>query len=252
MSINLIHGLYENCTPGHSQAIIRLQEMKDAGVRRVLNYWLWQGTEAEILNYAAQANNKGLQLIYPHNGTAAQIELVKNHPATWGFYIGEEAMGNVSKIQTIANYSSLVETAAPTAKKLYVEWGMNLFNLGPWLRDLVPYADMIAADYYPVGINIGSLAETTECAEKVKKVATNNDRVGWMVLQAFSWASEPELAPPGSHEWPTVTQMKEQKRRSENAGIQSMLWFNYYFIRPFDSTDYTKLDRLRRTIEEPD
>lgn len=244
----LFHGLYENCAPGHTQAAQRLEEMKDAGMDRVLNYWAFDGTDQEVLDYADAARDLGLKLIWPHGATSDQIELVKDHPATWGFYIGEEAMDRPDQLATIRAYAADVADAAPDANRLYVEWGMTYF-LERRIRQLVAHCSHIAADFYPVGTaDSWQVGDTSDRSRIVQRIARNQDVKPWMVLQAFSWASEPSLAPPGDHRWPTVANMREMKNRAAAQGIHSMLWFDYYFIRPPGSSDYTRLNNLAAAI----
>jgi len=113
-------GLYEGCAPGAPgpACAARLAEIRSAGFRVVLNYSAWYGSPAEVLAYADQAAALGLQLIWPLNhpawrglvgfpntyprltgdhetlgeadSAARAIALVADHPATWGFYIGDE------------------------------------------------------------------------------------------------------------------------------------------------------------------
>jgi hypothetical protein len=246
------HTLYENCEPNHPEALQRLEEMRGAGMDRVLNYWAWNGSNVEILAYAAAADWLGLRLIWPSGGTPEQINLVKDHPATWGFYIGEEARGLPHLIQPIESYAALVAGQAPDAHRLYVEWGMGITwpTLRDRLRQFVSDTTVLAADYYPVGVHMGTVAEVADCAAAVKQVAQNNERSAAMTLQAFSWASEPELAPPGAHQWPTEQQMRQMRQLVEGEGIRHILWFDYYFIRPPGSTDYSKLDRLSRALSD--
>lgn len=238
------HGLYENCSPSEPESLTRLEEMRGAGFTRVLNYWAWQGTDAEIVTYAEHADELGIKLIWPAGATDKQINLVRNHPATWGFYVGEEQGGG------IIPYARRVRERAPNSRRLYVEWGLHLDTLSYKLDMFAGSAiTHIGADYYPVGVDTGgSITDTDRCAQIVKNQAQKTGQNAVMVLQGFAWSCEPNLAPPGSHEWPTEAQMRLMRKRAESQNIPLILWFDYFFIKPPGTTDTTRLDALSAAL----
>ena len=111
-------GVYEQCAPASDDCGPRLQAIADAGFQYVLNYTAWYGSAEQVRNYADEAQAVGLKVIWPLNdhawrdgtnlrsyyrylgpdcpcSTNAEFKqwalgLVKDHPATWGFYVGDE------------------------------------------------------------------------------------------------------------------------------------------------------------------
>ena len=111
-------GVYEQCAPATQDCGARLQTIADAGFQYVLNYTAWYGSAEQVRQYADEAQAAGIKLIWPLNdhawrdgtdlrsyyrylgpdcpcSTNAQFKqwalgLVKDQPATWGFYDGDE------------------------------------------------------------------------------------------------------------------------------------------------------------------
>ena len=157
----------------------RLKTIADAGFQYVLNYTAWYGSAEQVRQYADEAQAAGIKLIWPLNDHAwrdgtdlrsyyrylgpdcpcssnAQFKqwalgLVKDHPATWGFYVGDElspTSQNISQTKALANE---VKSIAPNRPTLYVTIPNDNGVLTSQLEPFEQTADYVGADYYPVG-----------------------------------------------------------------------------------------------------
>lgn len=242
-------GLYEGCAPGAPgpACAARLAEMRSAGFRLVLNYSAWYGSPAEVLAYAERAGALGLRLIWPLNhpawrgladfgatyprlarggdalpraDTAARaIGLVAAHPATWGFYIGDELPAR--EAGRTAALSALARAIAPGKPQLYVA--------RPGARRLAPFArlaDVAGASAYPLGSGDPTVGRA---ARSVHAVADTSDARTAMVLQAFSW-SQYRLAPSRPC-YPTAARLHAMRDAAiRNADPSLILWYSYQDI----------------------
>ena len=274
-----LQGSYENCGPATNEEMCleRLDELHGAGITVVLNYWAWSASPAQVIRYADRAKALEMQLIWPAlpeeapersypllaegcgcEGTALiqyAIRLVRGHPATWGYYVGEEVLYLPSPAaMAVHSYAATVHRADRVKPRLYVTWG----GWGPsaMRRLLNPFADdaeFLGADYYPVGVNKSDgVSGAGAVAKATKAVADEHGRDTVAVLQAFSWASEPTLAPRGDHRWPTVSEMRRMRNLSYLRGDPAIiLWFDYYFIKPPGTSNMKHLDDLTAALRAP-
>jgi hypothetical protein len=246
-------GLYEQCAPNSTTLDCgqRLRTIADAGFRYVLNYTAWFGNAEQVRRYADQAQAAGIQLIWPLNDRAWRdgtdlrshyrylgpgcpcsdnagfkqwaLGLVKDHPATWGFYVGDElppTSQNVSQTTALANE---VKSIAPAKPTLYVTIPDN----GSLTGQLEPFgnvADYLGGDHYPVGMD-DDLAGTSRHADDTRRVAARHGRKPMFVLQAFSWS---EYDPSFADRFPTRSEMQAMRDMAISAGDpQMMLWYAY-------------------------
>lgn len=209
--------------------------MRGVGITRVMNYWVWEATDAQVLAYADRAWQLGMKVIYPVNGINDRIALVKNHPATWGYYIGDEARGDGAwAIGAAQAKAKAIDPAHPT---MYADWGLSM-HLNP---DAARIPDVLLGEFYPVGLPDWEIGQTDEAAAETEAYARDRHA---MVLQAFDWSMEDPLYVPDNAlgGWPTTAQMC---RMSKLADQQMTMWFDFYFI----PTPSPYLDRLEQAIK---
>jgi hypothetical protein len=255
-------GAYEQCAPNSTtdDCGARLRMMADAGFQYVLNYTAWYGSAEQVRRYADEAQQAGIKLIWPLNDHAwrdgtdlrsyyrylgddcpcsgnAQFKqwalgLVKNHPATWGFYVGDElapTSQNISQTKALANE---VKSIAPNRPTLYVTIPNDNGVLTSQLEPFANTADYVGADYYPVGKG-NHLDAVSDYAGDTRRLATQNGRRPVFVLQAFSWS---EYDPSYADRFPTRGEMQSMRDSAISAGDpQMMLW--YAFNDVMDSSD---------------
>jgi hypothetical protein len=253
-------GVYEECAPAQQDCGARLKTIADAGFQYVLNYTAWFGSAEQVRHYADEAQAVGLKVIWPLNDHAwrdgtdlrsyyrylgpdcpcsnnAQFKqwalgLVKDHPATWGFYVGDElspTSQNVSQAKALANE---VKSIAPNKPTLYVTIPNDNGVLTSQLEPFEQTADYVGADYYPVGKG-NNIDATTGYAEDTRQLAAQYGRKPVFVLQAFSWD---EYDPSYPDRFPTRSEMQSMRDQAISSGDpQMMLW--YAFNDVMDSSD---------------
>jgi hypothetical protein len=177
------------------------------------------------------------------------VTAFRDHPATWGYYVGEELEAADQPEMSLT--SSRVHELDPDHPRLYVGWGGSYTiseNLSPFVGD----TDVIAADYYPVGLDL-SIDETAEVAAGVQRIAASSGTEPGIVLQAFNWADEPTLAPEGTvGAWPTSDEMQRMRDLAYLQGdFRIMLWFDYLFIKPPGTDSLEHLDALSTALAAP-
>ena len=253
-------GVYEQCAPATQDCGARLKTIADAGFQYVLNYTAWYGSAEQVRNYADQAQALGIKLIWPLNDHAWRdgtdlrdyyrylgpdcpcdsnaafkrwaLGLVKDHPATWGFYVGDElspTSTNVSQTKALANE---VKSVAPNKPTLYVTIPNDDGVLTTQLEPFEQAADYVGADYYPVGKS-NSLDALSGYAEDTRQLAAQHGRQSMFVLQAFSWS---EYDAGAADRFPSRGEMQTMRDSAIAAGNpQMLLW--YAFNDVMDSSD---------------
>jgi hypothetical protein len=252
-------GVYEQCAPATQDCGARLQTIADAGFKYVLNYTAWFGSAEQVRNYADEAQAAGIQLIWPLNDHAWRdgtdlrsyyrylgpdcpcstntqfkqwaLGLVKDHPSTWGFYVGDELSPTSQNVSQTKALAGEVKAIAPNKPTLYVTIPNDNGVLTSQLEPFEQTADYVGADYYPVGKG-NNLDSTSGYADDTRRLAAQYGRKPVFVLQAFSW-SEYEPAP---DRFPTRAEMQSMRDMAISSGDpQMMLW--YAFNDVMDSSD---------------
>jgi hypothetical protein len=241
--------MYESCAPGVAgdACIERLAAIRAAGFRFVLNYASWYGSPAEVLRYADAAAGLGLRLIWPLNNpawrglgdldstypelsqgippqsnlefTSLAVGLVASHPATWGFYIGDELPA--TEAGRVRRLSDAVHSVAPQRPQLYVA-RPGAARLQPFAR----LADIAGADAYPIGSGDPPVAQAAQSAQKVTAAAGVQTA---MVLQAFSWSQY--LPEPLLPQYPSRRSLEAMRNAAiRHAHPTMILWYSYQDI----------------------
>lgn|GEM_PF-4257246 len=213
----------------------------------MLNYSAWYGSAADVLRYADAAAALGLQLIWPLNNpawrgrgnlgptysglfggrtslsnaevTPLAIGLVADHPATWGFYIGDELPA--AEVARVRQLSATVRSLAPGKPQLYIA--------RPGIERLEPFtdiADIVGADAYPVGSRDPPVRQAAQSARVAASAAGARTA---MVLQAFSWSQyKPSLGPPQYPSAHSLRRMRDAAIRHAHPAM--ILWYSYQDI----------------------
>jgi hypothetical protein len=245
--------LYEGCAPGATLevCVAHLTEIRSAGFLYVLNYSAWYGSPEEVRRYADAAAALGLQLIWPLNHPAWRgagslsdnyaslgeglaessnagflsfaIDLVGAHPATWGFYIGDEVPP--AEADRVGALSASVRARAPDKPQLYVARPAPSL-----LEPFLPFADVAGIDSYPVGSGEPRVREVAAWARTMTSGAGVQTA---MVLQAFSWSQyRPGLQP----SYPSQRRLRIMRDRAIRYAEPAMiLWYSYQDILRSDA-----------------
>lgn len=254
-------GLYEECPVADGfRCIARLRQMASAGFKLVLNYNQFDGTAAEEVAYAQQAHTFGMSVIWPMNdpvfwnGTDLRryfsalaktcacsdnvgliryvINLVKHLPATWGYYVGDEV--SPGDHQRMKVFADLIARLDPFHRRLYVA-GADSSSLDAYLAPFSDTADVLGADYYPVGTT-QPIEATSSVAASLQAIANRYNKQSMMVLQAFSWSQYAHPAwtcspYPRCSRFPTRDEMRQMRDLAlQYVHPQFILWYSFYDI----------------------
>lgn len=250
-----LQGVYEGCNSPVMQTdcIQRLQNIKDMGFNAVLNYTAFSAHVPDLQAYMAAAQRIGIKLIWsfkdPYWWTSQPaapslgqlnsacgcttddqllqfiVNLVKDSPATWGYYVGDETSPDQAGAQKA--FSDRLHQLDPNHPRLFV--GIGDYN--GVQADIAPFkdsADVLGADFYPVGLN-RPLSQVQDVSQRMSNYAQSVGKQSAMVLQAFNWNlyKDSSFAPASS--WPTRQQMRQMRDYAIAGGADDLiLWFNYY------------------------
>jgi hypothetical protein len=262
------YGLYESCAPKQgSSCLDRLKQMAMGGFKLVVNYDQFVGSAEDQLTYAQQADALGMKVIWAMNnpvfwdGTSLinhypdlaatcdcsdntafvryVINLVKDLPATWGYYVGDEVLpSNHAEVKTFAD---LVKHIDPSHPRLFISCAQcdhDKKRNPPYVASLIPMtdtADVVGADWYPVGSGSDVVATTSTVATDVQAVADKAHKQSALVLQSFNWSqysSYHSCEPyPSCVPYPTVAQMREMRDLTlQESHPRLILWYSYFDI----------------------
>jgi hypothetical protein len=245
-------GVYDQCAPATQDCASNLKAIADAGFQSVLNYTVWYASADQVRQYADEAQAVGLKVIWPLNDHAWRdgtdlrdyyrylgpdcpcssnaafkrwaLGLVKDHPATWGFYVGDELAPTSTNISQTHALEQEVKSVAPDKPTMYVTIPNDNGVLTSQIQPFANVADYVGADYYPVGKSKGTDGVSDYAAE-TRSVTANAGTNPIFVLQAFSWDSYDSSM---ADRFPTRAEMQEMRDMAIGSGDpQMLLWYAY-------------------------
>ena len=247
-------GIYEQCAPNSTTLDCgqRLHTIAKAGFKYVLNYTAWFGSAQQVRAYADRAAASGIKLIWPLNDKAWRdgtdlvdhyrylgpdcgcdsnpefkqfaLGIVKDHPATWGFYVGDEQLPTAQNVSDVTALSAEVGQIAPGKPTMFVQLPRD--DLAAGLEPFLPAVDVGATDYYPVGLEPG-LNRFPGIAAGNRASNAKYGTQAAMVLQAFSWAQYYPTVYPDAP-FPTRAEMQKMRDLAISHGEPGMLfWYSY-------------------------
>jgi hypothetical protein len=251
-------GLYDQCSPAQSgdACASRLGQMGQAGFKLVLNYTSWDATPQQLTAFADAAAASGMQVIWPLNNAVWRTNgditgvypklaaasgathadellayvagLLKGHPATWGWYIGDELPA--TELPAVIGLNLRIKALDPGHPTLYVAYehsGIGGANLAPFGTA----ADTVGSAIYPVGTGADPLEQMRVVTDLVKRLVPARARA--MVLQAFDWAQHPnEVSLPGGY--PDAAFMRAARDTALAADPSMLLWYSFADIQKSD------------------
>lgn len=230
-------GVYESIAPRYGGD--RLAHIGNAGFKLVLNYEAWEGTDSEILEYARRAEAEGVKLIWPLNDrrwnsdaelVRRRVQLVHRHPATWGFYVGDEVPPSDENVAAVNTLSNRVAAAGSTRPNLIIQLPKPgddpAFNLRPF-ADGVSRLTHSGLDPYPV-VNDSSLdrigARVRQVSLECQSACEERGKKPVIVLQAFSWHRYLDR----QVRWPTYQEMRFMRDNALEGNPGFILWYSYH------------------------
>ena len=263
-------GLYDSCVPSYEDCLNHLNVLAEKGFKLIVNYGQLYGDVKSQIAYADRAHSLGMQVIWsilprigqPDNWMISKypnlageskcsdnnclikffVDLVKDHPATWGYYVADEI--KPAEYEELKKWTDAIRQADPNHPRLIVTAGSNdpmeqYYWFYSWMKDS---AEVFGPDYYPYGyIESGSAISkyTGDTARHAQYLADKLGGQSVMVLQAFSWARYSQtrlcLLWPMCAKFPTFKQMKAQRDQTIlNAHPAIILWWTYEDILKTD------------------
>jgi hypothetical protein len=263
-------GLYESCAPDNgSRCFDRLKQIAAGGFTLVLNYDQLYGTAGQQLAYAKQVHSLGMKIIWAMNdqafwnGTGTDlvssyselaatcncsdnngfiryfVGLVKNLPATWGYYIGDEVAPPAHA--KLKMFTDLIKQIDPFHPRLFIGDAEDSVSASHGNSPFYDTAEVIGDDHYPVGRDGYTVDTTAEVAKGVQAYADKYGKDSALVLQSFSFAQYPGdsfvCSPfPSCTSFPTKDQMQQMLSLTlRNSHPRLILWFSYYNILRSDN-----------------
>lgn len=232
-------GLYDDCDLSSPDCLTHLDHMGKygAGFELVLNYGSGSSnkTAAQYQAYLDCAQKNGIQVIWDFNDlfnrtdgpetAAAVVREVKDHPATWGYYIGDE--NTAEQAAAVANLTVAIKAADPDHPCLFV--GMQTTDN---LDAFSGAADYLGLDIYPIGDGRESSAMVSEVGNTATALREYNalrSKKTVLVLQAFNWANDSAAPDWPDCRWPTRDEMRQMRDMAIQEGNPDIiLWFAYY------------------------
>jgi hypothetical protein len=251
--------------PAGETATSQLDRIAAANFSVVLNYSVFWGSESQLLAYAAYAHARHLKIMWTFNDPAFArysaksgqylihdyseiaascgcstnrefleylVKLVRDLPATYGYSIGDEpAPGAAANVQNLYNLIRALDDKHP--QMVNATWSdanqPSLPNLRRYL-DPFGFADMLGADYYPVGTGAPA-SDTAMAADDVHTIATTYEKPAEMALQAFDWGQYPADGVCSGSEcsYPTNWQLETMLRDAvTEAKPKIIFWYDYW------------------------
>lgn len=253
-----VQGLFDSCVAYDPDCMNHLDLFDTAGFKLVLNYGTFYDRTSSLIAYANRAQSLGMKIIWctqyrPEMGvdntylikkypdlareSSCQdntcfvryvVNLVKDHPATWGYYVGDEV--DPLEHDKMKYYTDLIQSADPNHPRLFVVSGSydmeQYFTFPSFMADLT---EVYAPDVYPYGFRVAGNQLTDLTGIVVSHTRYWSARVGLkgaVVLQAFNSARYDCYTPPCT--FPTYEQMKDQRDQAiQFSSPEFILWWTF-------------------------
>ncbi len=251
------YGLYESCNPkDEATCLSHLNTMAAAGFKLVIDYDEMYGNASFLKAYLDRAQSVGMKVIVALNNPAfydgtdltshfpalAQtcnctdnngfiqyvVNLVKKHPAVWGYYIGDEV--DPSDHHTMKSaLADVVHRLDPTHPRLFIDDGGHATAVWHGNSPFFDTAEVIGSDFYPVGHEHDSsyptIDQTAAVAAGIQAYADAHGEDGAIVLQAFSLSNYGTSGAP----YPTASQLESMLSQTlAHSHPRMILWYSYY------------------------
>lgn len=267
-------GLYVSTSPDDPAARPTIDQVASLGANVVYNYASFHAPPDTVRSYLDYAQSRGVKVIFSlkdlydqlgsdsvsqfsqwYGGSNEEIALnvvrnFKDHPATWGFAITDEAPESPSEVgawqPTLRDRYLKIKsiTTKPVMAVLVGHTSSSASSRRSFLSSLRNTTDTFALDYYPVPFM--SQEKISEIAGDLPAVGDSN---GWFVEQAFNWQSYSSTAAGlgfnvGAARYPTASEMINMARYALGGGARNILFYSLFDIK----SSPNQLSALRAAI----
>ena len=250
------YGLYESCSPKNAaMCLSHLNDMAAAGFKLVIDYDELYGDASFQTAYLDRAQSVGMKVIVAlsnpafYDGTdvtsqfpaLAQtcdctdnhgfiryvVNVVKNHPAVWGYYIGDEVDPSDHGAMKRA-LADVVHQLDPTHPRLFIDNAGESTSVWHGNSPFFDTAEVIGTDFYPLRgetSDYPTIDQAGAVASGIQAYADVHKEGSAIVLQAFSYS---EYDTPGAP-YPTAKQMQSMLSQTlAHSHPRIILWYSYY------------------------
>lgn len=250
------YGIYESCNPTQAATCFaHLNTMAAAGFKLVINYDEMYGDANFQKAYLDHAQLAGMKVMIAlsnpafYNGTnlrqqypalaqtcnctdnrgfiAYVVKLVKNHPAVWGYYIGDE-VDATDHDKMKSQLADVVHELDPVHPRLFIDNPGHAVAVWHANSPFYDTAEVIGTDFYPIrdaSSHYPTIDQTDEVASNTQTYADAHNEDSAFVLQAFSYSHYGIAGQP----YPTTEQMKYMLAQTlANSHPRIILWYSYY------------------------
>ena len=231
-----------------------LNDMAAAGFKLVINYDELYGDASFQKAYLDRAQSVGMKVIITlkdhrfYNGKSLRSEfpalaqtcnctgnngfiryvvnLVKKHPAVWGYYIGDEVDPSHHGAMKSA-LADVVHQLDPAHPRLFIDNAGESTSVWHGNSPFFDTAEVIGTDFYPVGHHspYPTIHQTAAVAGGIQAYADAHGEDGAIVLQAFSYSNYDISGAP----YPTASQMESMLSQTlAHSHPRIILWYSYY------------------------
>jgi len=250
------YGMYENCRPKDvATCLSHLDTMASAGFQLVINYAQLYGDAQFQKAYLDHAQSVGMKVIvalnkpelyngadlssvFPdlvqtcscsnnHDFIEYVVNLVKNHPALWGYYIGDE-VDPADHDQMKRALADVVHQTDPKHPRLFIDTAGHAIAVWHGNSPFSDTAEVLGSDFYPVRDNSPSyptIDQTAQVASGIQAYTDAHRETSAIVLQAFSYSNYDIPGTP----YPTADQMESLLSQTlAHSHPRMILWYSYY------------------------
>ncbi len=264
-------GLYDSCVPSYPDCLNHLNVLAEKGFKLIVNYGQLYGDAKSQIAYADRAHSLGMQVIWailprvdqPDNWMVTKyselsmgsgcsnndclvnyfVNIVKDHPATWGYYVADEI--KPAYYLQLKAWSDTIKRADPNHPRLLVTAGSNdpmehYYWFYSYMSDT---AEVIGPCYYPYGYIDEGKSLTRFTGATARHTQLWADKLGLQSVMVLQAASLSRYSPvplcllwPLCAPFPSYAQMKEQRDQTIlNSHPAIILWWTYADILKTDN-----------------
>jgi len=257
------YGIYESCSPNdEATCLSHLNTMAAAGFKLVINYDEMYGDASFQKAYLDRAQSVGMKVIIAlnnprfYNGESLRsqfpvlaetcdctdnngfiqyvVNLVKDHPAVWGYYIGDE-VDPADHDEMKSRLADVVHRLDPKHPRLFIDNAGQSTSVWHGNSPFFDTAEVIGTDFYPLrgeSSDYPTIDRAGAVASGIQAYANAHSEGSAIVLQAFSYS---EYDTPGAP-YPTANQMESMLSQTlANAHPRIILWYSYYDTMSYDN-----------------
>lgn len=250
-------GWYESGqVPGSSSSNSRLTNMANGGATLVISYWIYSDgvysstSDANVIAHLDACAARGMKAIInmgnpnwfngtiPASTTTQKVNLVKNHPALFGYSVTDEASGTTASNQCKAHAQNIRNADGNLAHEIIGVHYPQQFP-GAWSFYEGSAITVVGIDHYPYGQYSTDTAARSAITSFLNTTVQGAKDRGKKYLYIPQANNVPVSYPSLSASWPypqlpTVAQMTFQRNEGIRICAQlgvplvGMLWYSYY------------------------